>query len=258
MDRLGNTVLPGEGPLPKKLAGRVIDQYHTSIANLDKGIGAVLDKLAEMDLYDRTTIILVLDHGECFGEHRLVGHSKEVYQPALDSALIVKQSGQQEGRVDDTLVSTTDIPHVALSGMAGKRWKKYRSLFPDAPGNHPIISENYYARPKDLYNETWGHRFDRIRTALYAWPYKYIDSSDGRHELYHLEQDPSESTDLISNEKKIASKMAEALSAFKARRKEAGRFSEGGDSFVKPDQELLEELRTLGYIKLYQPMHAFT
>ena len=70
------------------------------------------------------------------------------------------------------------MPHQILSwipeGVAGR----YMKLFPQAPGEEPVISENYYSRTKDLYNPRWGHRFDRVRRAIFDWPHKYIHSSD--------------------------------------------------------------------------------
>ncbi|MFH1998675.1 MAG: sulfatase, partial [Planctomycetota bacterium] len=246
---LGAKVLPGEGSAPKKLVKRVVNQYDTAVANVDKAIGELLDKLKAMELYDRTLIILISDHGEYLGEHMLAGHSKDVYQEALRTLLIVKNPGQTEGRIDDVLVSSTDIPNLALTQMTGPSWKQYLPLFPDAPGNHPVISENYYSRAKDLYNKKWGKRFNRIRTAIYDWPYKYIESSDGCNELYDLQADPMEMNNLWSQEEKIATRLAAVLKEFKARRKAKGLKVGDSNSFVEPDEDLLEQLRNLGYTK---------
>ena len=55
--------------------------------------------------------------------------------------------------------------------------ERHLARFPYLPGEHAVIAENYYTRANDLYHPRWGQRFDRVRTALYDWPYKLIRSS---------------------------------------------------------------------------------
>ena len=249
VDALIDQVMPGKGPVPEDLVSQITDQYDTAVANVDEAIGALLDKLVAMGVYDETMIVLTSDHGEYFGEHMLVEHSKDVYQPALWAPLIIKAPGQKTAGVVNTLTSSTDVPNLVLSQTPPEPFEKYLHLFPDAPGNHLVISENYYTRAKDLYDDRWGHRFDRVRTAVYDWPYKYIDSSDGKHELYNLQEDPAELNNLLTKETQIAARLADRLKEFQSKRRASGRFGKLSGSPVEPDEKLLEELRSLGYIK---------
>ena len=248
LDELVRRVLPGQGQIPQDLVQKVIDQYDTAIANVDASIGALLDGLAAMGLDDNTLIVLTSDHGEYFGEHHLVEHSKDVYQPVLFVPLIIKTPGTPIARVDDTLISSVDLPHMILSLLPPSVASKCMSEFPHVPGHHPVLSENYYSRAKDLYNPTWGHRFDRVRTVIYGWPYKYIRSSDDRHELYDLIRDPSETNDLISVRPDVAQRMARQLADFQARRR-AARSVTPKTGPVEYDESMLEKLRDLGYVE---------
>ncbi len=248
LDELIRRTLPGQGQIPQKLVQKVIDQYDTAIANVDASIGALLDGLAAMGLHDNTLIVLTSDHGEYFGEHHLVEHSKDVYQPVLFVPLIIKVPGVRIARVDDTLVSSVDLPHMILSLLPPAVAGKCMSEFPHVPGNHPVLSENYYTRARDLYNPIWGHRFDRVRTVIYGWPYKYIRSSDDRHELYDLIKDPSEMNNLISVRPEVAQRMAGQLADFQARRR-AARSVTSQTGPVEYDESMLEKLRDLGYVE---------
>jgi arylsulfatase A-like enzyme len=244
LERLYETVMPGTGPIPWDLAQKVIDQYDTAIANLDEQIGLLIDRLQAMKLYDNTMIVLTSDHGEFFGEHYLVEHSKDVYQEVIWVPLIIKNPGQQAGQLDDTVVSNSDVPRLVLSGFPDKMVKPYLAEFPNAPGNHPVITENYYTRARDLFHPVWGKRFDRVRTAVYNWPYKFILSSDGNSELYHIEYDVKESTNLITRQSEVAKEMAETLELFL---KSRPRFEERASQPPLTDKEL-KALRSLGYI----------
>jgi len=222
----------------------VIDQYDTAIANLDEEIGRLIDKLKAMGIYENTMIVLTSDHGEFFGEHYLVEHSKDVYQEVIWVPLIIKNPGQREGRRDDTVVSSSDIPRIVLSEFPKKMVAPYLAEFPNAPGNHPVITENYFTRARDLFHPVWGHRFDRVRTVIYDWPYKFIHSSDGNSELYHIEYDGKESTNLITKQPDVAKKMVETLELFM---KSRPRFEERASQPPLTEKEL-KALRSLGYI----------
>lgn len=242
--RLYRKVMLGEGPIPKDLVRKVINQYDTAIANLDEQVGALMDKLIDMNLYDDTVIVLTSDHGELFGEHFLVGHSKDLYQELLWVPLIIKGSCQKRGQIVDPLTSSIDIPSLIFSQFPRDVAKRYTAVFPNAPGNHLVISENYYTRIHDLFRPRLGKRFNRVRTAVYGWPYKYIHSSDEKHELYHLVDDPEESNNLIEDRAEIAENLQKKLEQFQKNR---------GKSTDEVDQRPLTEenrkkLKSLGYI----------
>lgn len=248
LNELVKRVLPAEEPVPADLAQKVMDQYDTAIANVDEAFGAFLDRLRAMDLYDASLIIVTSDHGEFFGEHHLVEHSKDIYQETLWVPLLIKAPGQAAPESVDTLISSTDMPYQILSQVPEEISGKYMKLFPHAPGEEAVISENYYSRAKDLYNPRWGGRFHRVRRAIFDWPYKYIHSSDGQHELFDLEEDPLESENLLTVEPEIAARLSRSLEEFIARRLNSVRVMSRDDFPTEEDKELLERLRSLGYV----------
>ena len=244
VDELYEKVMPGVGPIPRDLVQKVIDQYDTAVANLDEQIGVLLDRLEQMGLYEGTMIVLTSDHGEYFAEHDLVEHSKDVYQEALWVPLIVKAPSQRRGRRDDTVISSSDIPYLVFSEFPSETAQKYAGSFPNAPGNHPVIVENYYTRARDLFNPVWGKRFNRIRQVIYDWPYKYIHSSDGHSELYHLDYDLKEAVNLID---KNPERTREMLSDLRAYMESRPTFEEEIEQApLSPDE--IKRLKSLGYV----------
>jgi arylsulfatase A-like enzyme len=244
LDRLYEAVMPGSGPVPSGLAQAVVDQYDTSIANVDEQFGVLIDRLRMLGLYDRTMLIVTSDHGEFFGEHHLVEHSKDVYQEVIWTPLIIKNPDQTVARTVETLTSSMDIPGLILSQLPDELAAPHRQAFPGAPGNHPVITEIYYTRQKDLFHPVWGHRFQRIRTAIYDWPFKYIHSTDEHHELYRLDVDAEESRNLVEEEPQVATQLEQRLQALRRAQDPA---REPVD--LPPlSEEQIKRLKALGYI----------
>lgn len=242
-DHVRNAVLAGEVPPPESL--RIIhEQYVNAIAYIDHHLGALFDRLRSIGFLDNSVIVITSDHGEYFGEHQLISHSKDVYQEVLWTPLIVRRPGAAAPERIDTLVSSTDVPGLILQSLGPALSGKLAPLFPDLPGNHLVIAESYYTLPKDLFHPRWGHRFNRVRTAVYQWPHKFIHSSDDNHELYNLAEDPREQRNLISEQPLPAERLRIRLDELKSQR---GRFADQLED-VKLDAETLNKLRTLGYI----------
>jgi arylsulfatase A-like enzyme len=241
--QLVRKVMPkkGEGEIPHDLVQTVVDQYDTGVWNLDAEIGALIDSLEALGLYDNTMIVLTSDHGEFFGEHYLVEHSKDIYEEAIWVPLVIKNPGQRGGRVDHRPATSNDIPNLVLS-QCGDLGAKYLDRFKDAPGNHEVITELYYSRRPHLLE--WKKRFDRIRTAIYVDPYKFIHSTDGNHELYDLHADRAESNNLFTARPDVAARMAERLEQFQKSR-------DRRDVLVNTTPltpEDIEQLKALGYL----------
>ena len=242
LDRLVEAVMARPDPSAEELAGQVVRQYDVALANLSEAIGELARELEARGLWDASVVVITSDHGEYFGEHALVEHSKDVYEPALAVPLIVKTPGQTEGRIADQPVSAVDVPRLALEPFSGALAERARATFPSAPGERPILAENHYSRAKDLV--LYAERFRRVRTALYMDGYKYIESSDGRHELYDLARDRGETQDLHAQEAELAREAQRALGSYRdARRQAPGRPADG-----ELDASQLEEMRRLGYL----------
>jgi arylsulfatase A-like enzyme len=241
---LEEKILGGDLSYTRESVDAVTDMYDLSIANVDEAIGAVFDKLTALGHFDDTLIVVTGDHGEIFDEHGLIKHGRDVYEPLIRVPLIVKRADQQTGEVIDDAVSSTDVPHMILSQLPKETAGPYLEKFPDAPGNHPIISENYYDHPLFWGWKTWAQRFDRERFALIEWPYKYIHSSDDSHELYDLEKDPREMHNLFEQESATAERPATELERFRSERPRVDRPLE---QMLTPTPEEIQNLKELGY-----------
>ncbi len=242
IDQLKQAVMGHPGPAPQVLVDRTIDAYDTGVANIDDAVGDLLLALARHGLRKNTIIIITADHGEYFGEHGLAEHNLDVYQQALHVPLLITAPGHRAARTDPTIVTSRDMPFLIAQRIQSKRVRDALEHFSRGPGTHPVLSENYYSRLWDL-SSPWGSRFQRVRRALFKWPYKLIWSSDGHHELYDLSRDPGEQNNLISRESAIASRMIREVE------REAGVQHHVAPQVQSLSKQEMQRMRALGYAR---------
>ncbi len=247
INRWGDLLLPGTGANDPNLARLVIDQYHTGMAHADAAAGIVLDALRDLGLYDDTLIIYTSDHGEFLGEHQLVQHSKDIYNPVSWVPLGVRRPGQATADRVDRPVSLIDLPGEILREVAGESAEKaFPSFFEQHSSRHPVLSEVYYSREWDLKRPEWRGRFMRVRTALYEGPWKYIRSSDGNNELFNTDEDPGELDNKIAPEAERAATLRATLD--KVSPLDLARIAPDAVEALIDDEAHRDELESLGYL----------
>ena len=189
---LFQAVMPGDGKL-RPPGSPNASSLSTTPANRPRRRGrrrAGRSSRQQLDLDADTLLVVTSDHGEYFGEHGLVGHSKDVYQPAIARAAdreVAESIGEGLG-----LPRPCRLPMlrnlIASELDAGSRrveWSAQR--FPRAYPGRRCVAENHYSRARDMMNPAWNKPgFQRVRRAIYDWPLKYVASSDGANELYDL------------------------------------------------------------------------
>ncbi len=167
--------------------------YDGEVAYSDEIVGRLIRYLKTHQLYDRSTIVLLSDHGEGLGDHGEQEHGLFVYDEAIHVPFIIKQeSNAGAGRRVAEPVQHIDLVPTLLdlvkAPVPGNL--RGRSLKPvlDGTGHLPassIYSEALYAR----YHFGWSEL-----TALTGERYRYIKAP--HDELYDLERDAHERENL--------------------------------------------------------------
>lgn len=192
-------------------------QYDAYIANVDWEFGKFLDGLEASGELDRTYLIVTADHGEMF-ERGVFGHDNPLmYDPILHIPLLVSVPGQDSG--SDVYGQTNSVDVLpALLKIAGRDipvWAEGQ-LLPGFGGVEDNLRATFSVDAKV------GSSFGRLSTAsiamrkngyklIYYKGYKEVDW----FELYHLQEDPGELTDLFGKDISTSSAMKdELLTAF--------------------------------------------
>ncbi len=210
LDQLIRAVMTEGVPNPA-LAEEVQSLQQKAVTKLDEQLGKLFAGLKERDQFDRSLIIVTADHGEAFGEHGVVEHSKEVYEELVRVPLIVKLPGQTEGHVVSSRASSVHVAGIVAKALAGTDAESIASVFPRVPSRTggDVLAMNYFSRNKDLMK--FGERFRRARHAYYEGDLKLIVGSDGSLELYDLKSDPGETNNLAESSPEEAARLSEKL-----------------------------------------------
>ncbi len=237
--RVVRDVLSRKAPLDERVRDGWVEAYDAELRFLDEQLMALLEGLEERGIGPEAHIVILSDHGEYFGEHQLLAHSKDLYQPALRVPLVVRGAGLEPGRSEEPL-QLQDVAHqiVAVAGA---------EALPRAGRSEDLrVAELYGSHGSDLRNAHYGRRFNRVRRSFHQGQRKVILGSDGSLEAYDLAQDPEESQDL--SDAPWARDMAQRARAWEEQRglNDHAPQEEQREPDLSPEQ--LETLRSLGYM----------
>jgi arylsulfatase A-like enzyme len=121
--------------------GTDFDRYRNSLHDADVALGSLLDGLATRGLGDRTTIVVLGDHGEAFGQHAgNFAHSSFLYEENVHVPFVIAAPGafDRERRIT-RVVSAIDIAPTILdlAGLPQPVNARERSLL--EPAERPAL-----------------------------------------------------------------------------------------------------------------------
>ncbi len=215
--------------------------YDGEIAFMDEQIGRCLSWLGNNGLDRRTILILVGDHGEGLGSHGEGTHGYFIYDYAIHVPLIIVTpfEGLQGVRVSSQVRIIDIFPTLMeITAVIPPGETQGRSLLPLM--FQPKKKENGFAYAESMSpNLQFG--WSSIHS-LQTTQYKYIDAP--KAELYNLNEDPGELTNLLQQYPDIAREMKEKLDQLM---EETGRGAPTPQA-ANLDKETIERLSALGYV----------
>ena len=200
---------------PKDLIGKYaglgdrVGIYAAMIENMDSGIGQILKTIDDQNLRNNTVVVFASDNGAArIGTNApFRGAKRSVYEGGIHVPCIFRLPGVlPAGAVSDQLTAIDDIfPTLATAVGVNLKPKK------------PLDGKSLW---DNLINETTDPRGIVIAEADHALikdDWKLIEFGDGKVELFNLESDNAESTNVAGQQSKITSTMKAELADFKQR-----------------------------------------
>jgi N-acetylglucosamine-6-sulfatase len=180
-----------------------IDQYYRAycetLRGVDDSIGRVLNKLDEMGVMDNTVVIYMGDNGFMFGEHGLID-KRVAYEPSMRVPLLMYAPTITDQRTVKEMVANVDIAPTVLDlmGLQVPSYMDGKSFLGLATGqSDPLWRKDF------VYCYYWEKNFPQSPTvfSLREDRYKYITYYGiwDKDELFDLQADPNESTNLIAD-----------------------------------------------------------
>jgi hypothetical protein len=186
--------------------GKGVRAYRALLREIDREVGRLLDALVARGIDDRTIVIFASDHGEALGDDPRLGetHGRFAYGPLVRIPFAIRVPGVVPGVRDDG-VSLVDLAPTVLALVGAPA-----AIAPlDGRDLVPVIAEALPVAPRAIAIH------EEQQWSVVEWPFQLlVKPADNVVELYRLDRDPGERTDLAHD-------MPEMVSRLKARFAEA-------------------------------------
>ena len=223
--------------------------YDGEVAWSDELVGRLLTALSDAGVADRTLVVVTSDHGEGLGDHGEAVHGYFIYETTLHVPLVIRGPGVKAGAAIETVTRSVDLfptvmemlgLHDRLPATSGRSLAA--ALRGDSSKDEPSFAESLVP----LVHYGWSD-LRSVRDG--RW--KYILAPNA--ELYDLDRDPGELTNLVEREAARARAMRAGLDE-QLRAERTSARSAPAAAAVPPD--LLEKLGALGYVSPGGPADA--
>ncbi|MDE3178033.1 MAG: sulfatase [Acidobacteriota bacterium] len=185
---------------------QMIDSYDNSLAYLDAQAGRLVDFLSRLPGGGRTIFIVTSDHGEGFGEHETYDHGWNLYREVLHVPLIMAGPGIPAAQRIAALVPNRELFSTILDLTLGLKGvveqtslrRDWESSSAAGPGGHqPAAAAPSAGVLSEL--DVFSRGTDPASISLAAAQWRLIVNSGRETELYDVENDPQEKTNLAAD-----------------------------------------------------------
>ena len=218
--------------------------YAAVVAGADAKVGMVLDTLRELGIDKRTLVIFSSDNGPETGSETASKKSSDRTGPGLGAYYSVGETGGLRGRKRSTFAGGVRVPFIARWPGVIPAGKTDRSSVINAVDLLPTfvalaggqLPAGYEPDGVDIMPALQGETFDRVKPIYWEWKKSrgksgnnwphlvvrdgkwklFLNDEIGRADLYDMENDWAESTDVAAQHPEIAEALAHRARAWKA------------------------------------------
>ena len=174
--------------------------YYASVTFMDQQLGRILDELDRLELADSTVIVFTSDHGYHLGEHTF-WQKANLHEQVTRVPLIIAAPGIKPDRTSSIVQLVDLFPTLCeLTGAPIPKSVQGTSLV-------PVLND-----PNKILNEA-AFSYDGTHVSLRTDRWSYMRYFEGTEELYNMQADPNQFTNLASHPAhvKILAELGERL-----------------------------------------------
>lgn len=174
--------------------------YLGEVVDVDAQLGRFLERLKDLGVYDDALVLVLSDHGEEFLEHGWMWHGRTLYEEVLRIPVVMKlPGGRSAGRRIADPVGLDDLMPTLLHALGISP--------PPGVDGRVLLDREIPPRLQVAVLDLDGRRFTAVRSG--SW--KLIVGRDGETELYDLERDPGEHSDVGARYPERTAELGRAL-----------------------------------------------
>lgn len=215
-------------------------RYAAGIRDFDRRFASFVDELRASGRLDDLYLVFTADHGEELFEHRGWDHGHNLFAQQLRVPLMIRRPGGEEARVVTNVVSLIDLMPtlLAIAGIEGPARLQGRDF--SALLDRDLAGEGEASRATATSDRPSLHA---IRTTDYKL---IMDIDTGETWLFDAHEDPGEQKNLSAALPNVLAELRDRLLSQIAESTAEGAL---GKRLAPIPEELVEQLRTLGYVQ---------
>lgn len=182
--------------------------FRQAIAEIDWSVGEVLDTLKEEGVDDNTLVIFFSDNGPAIGTAGpLKGRKGSTFEGGMREPTVIRWPGKiPAGKDNDQLMTAMDLLPT-FGKLAGAKIPDERTI--DGQDVWPVL-----AGEADSPHEMFFYHGGDVLKAVRSGPWKLHWNQGKPTQLYHLESDIGEKTNLLKSEPEVVKRLMDYLKAF--------------------------------------------
>lgn len=170
--------------------------YYGMISEIDAQYGRLIDKVEAAGQLDNTIIVFTSDHGELLGSHGMYCKNISGYEEVYNIPMVVAGPGIAQNQVSKARIGLHDLCPTLLELTHCQP-----ITHPDSRSHLPVL-QNPSANEADFqtgFAEYFGGRIYVTQRVMYDGVWKLLFNGFDIDELYNLQDDPYEMTNLAEN-----------------------------------------------------------
>ena len=224
--------------------------YDAEIAFADAEIGRLIDELQDLEIEADTIVVVTADHGEGLNQHGWMFHGVHIYEEAVRVPLILRfRQRIPAGQVFEEPVEIVDLTPTILD-LVGVEFDEEafqgKNLGPALRGQAKLDPRRPVFLQRRHFNGDYRGTY-WVKGELFGirdGPWKYVEGKEENlRQLFNLDHDPWERTNLIDESPDVARRLAQKLNAWMDRSRNAL------PVLNQMSEEDIEKLRALGYVQ---------
>ena len=182
--------------------------FREAIAEIDWSVGEILDTLREEGVDNNTLVIFFSDNGPAIGRAGpLKGRKGSTFEGGMREPSVIRWPGKiPAGKDNDQLMTAMDLLPM-FGKLAGAKIPDERTI--DGKDVWPVL-----AGEADSPHEMFFYHGGDVLKAVRSGPWKLHWNQGKPTQLYHLESDIGEKTNLLKSEPEVVKRLMDYLKAF--------------------------------------------
>lgn len=192
---------------------------------VDRGVGRILEKIEDLDLFRNSIVVFMADHGMSIGEHERTGKSNinqgdtrywPIYPEVAHCPFIVRAPGLDAGRIVSSYIQPSDIMPT-LAELANLQLDPPdpihgTSFAPQLRGQESMTQRDFVVSSTFLRAQNGAIASTSVTPVVYTdqWIYAPINA-DGQVGLFDRQADPMAETNVAAGHATVAREMQEML-----------------------------------------------